>query len=84
MTTPIRVAVTGAGGQIGYALLVPDRLRSGLRARPAGRAAAPGNHARPAGAARHADGAGGLRLPAPGRHRRRPTRPRRRSRGPTG
>ena len=35
MTMPIRVAVTGAGGQIGYALLF--RIASGARSDPINR-----------------------------------------------
>ena len=68
MTTPIRVAVTGAGGQIGYALLF--RLASGAVFGPDQPVAlqTAGNHPGPPRPQRHADGAGGLRLPAPGRH----------------
>ncbi len=43
MTAPIRIAVTGAGGQIGYALS-SGSPREALWAEPAGFASAPGNH----------------------------------------
>ena len=65
MTTPIRVAVTGAGGQIGYALLF--RIASGRRSGPIGVSFSCSKSPRLARVARHVDGAGGLRLPAPGR-----------------
>ena len=84
MTQPIRVAVTGAGGQIGYALIF--RIASGGLFGPDQPVALGLLEITPALPAlqRHADGAGGLRLPAPGRRQGAPTRPRRRSRGPTG
>ena len=67
MTTPIRVAVTGAGGQIGYALIF--RIASGAAFGPDQPVALQLLEITPAlpRPERDADGAGGLRLPAPGR-----------------
>ncbi len=64
MTKPIRVAVTGAGGQIGYALLF--RLASGAAFGPEQPVALQLLEITPAlaGARRNLDGAGGLRVPA--------------------
>ena len=68
MTTPIRVAVTGAGGQIGYALIVPDRLRRAVSA-PISRSRLQLLEITPAlpSLERHLDGARRLRFPAPDR-----------------
>ena len=63
---------------------LPDRLRGLVRARSAGGAPAAGDHPGAALAERDADGAGGLRLPAPGRREGDRQGRRRRSRGPTG
>ena len=66
---PIHVTVTGAAGQIGYALLF--RIASGalLRARPAGGAAPPRDRARHAGPRGRGDGARRLCIPPGQRHR---------------
>ena len=77
MTTPVTVTVTGAAGQIGYALLF--RIASGhlLGAGRPGEAAAAGDPAGAQGRRGHRDGARRLRLPAAAghRHHRRPRRP---------
>jgi malate dehydrogenase len=72
-TTPVKVAVTGAAGQIGYSLLF--RIASGALLGPdtpssCGCSRSPG----PQGARGRRHGARRLRLPDPGRrrHRRRP------------
>ena len=64
MTKPIRVAVTGAGGQIGYALLFRSGLGGGVRAGSADFASTARNHAGTAGARWDIDGARGLCVPA--------------------
>ena len=63
--TPVRVAVTGAAGQIGYALAVPHRLRRNARQGPAGHpAAARGADGQAAeGAQGRDDGTGGCAFP---------------------
>ena len=67
--TPVNVTVTGAAGQIGYALLF--RIASGqlLGAGRPGEAAAAGDHAGAQGRRGHRDGARRLRVPAARRHR---------------
>ena len=67
--SPVRVAVTGAAGQIGYALLF--RLASGAAFGPghAGRAPAPRAGGSAAGPRRRANGARGLRLSSAREHR---------------
>ena len=79
-TTPLKVAVTGAAGQIGYSLLF--RLASGVAARrgPPDRAAAARDRAGAEGARGRRDGARRLRVPDA---RRRRDRRRRRARSST-
>ena len=73
MSTPVKVTVTGAAGQIGYALLF--RIASGqmLGADTAGRAAAARDPRRGQGRRGHRDGARRLRLPAARRRSTSPT-----------
>ena len=68
MTTPIRVTVTGAAGNIGYALLF--RIANGdlFGPQPACDPANAGNHTGHEGAGRRRHGTGGLCLPAVGGH----------------
>ena len=75
MTTPVRVAVTGAAGQIGYSLLF--RIASGSMLGPghAGHPAAARDHAGARRARGRADGARRLRLPAARRASSAPTTP---------
>ena len=73
---PLRVAVTGAAGQIGYSAPVPHRQRRDARPRPARGPAAPRGHAGPEVARRRRHGA--RRLCVPPAHRHRPHRRRRR------
>ena len=76
MTPPVKVTVTGAAGQIGYALLF--RIASGQLLGPdtPGRAEPARDHAGAQGRRGHGDGARRLRVPAAARHRhhRRPER----------
>ena len=64
VSTPVKVTVTGAAGQIGYALLVPHRQRPDARPRHPGRAEPAGDPRRGQGRRGHRDGARRLRLPA--------------------
>ena len=68
-SAPVTVTVTGAAGQIGYALLFRDRQRRDARRRHAGRAPPARDPAGHAGARGRRDGAGGQRLPAAARGR---------------
>ena len=68
-TQPVRVAVTGAAGQIGYSLAVPHRQRRDARPGPAGHPPAARDHAGPRRARGRGHGARRLRLPAARRRR---------------
>ncbi len=70
MKQAVNVAITGAAGQIGYALAF--RVASGqmLGPRPAGEPAPARDHAGPGGPQRRRDGAERLRVPDPEQDRR--------------
>ncbi len=75
----VNVTVTGAAGQIGYALLFRIAARPDARPRHAGRAEAARDPGRGEGRRGHGDGAGRLRVPAAGRRSTSTTTRRRRS-----
>ena len=67
--TPVKVTVTGAAGQIGYALLFRIASGTAARARRARPAEPAGDHPGAAGRRGHRHGTRRLRVPAAGRHR---------------
>ncbi len=69
MAETIRVAVTGAAGQVAYAMLGRLASRRGVRAEQENHPATAGDHAGAAGPRRRGHGAGGLLVPDAARHR---------------